>query len=548
MRYDNVSPAVWAGFFFIQGIDVTGNDSFYITTAIPYVNSTPHIGFALEIVQTDAFARYHRLREDRTYFLTGTDENALKNVQAAEKEGISTAELVERNSERFQGLREYLDLSFDQFIRTSCDPLHEAGAEKIWRAVKSKGDIYKQYYSGLYCVGCERYYDEAELIEGRCPEHKTVPELIEEENYFFRLSRYQDELYDLISSDRYRVVPESRKNEVLNFISRGLQDFSISRSEQRARGWGLRVPDDPSQVIYVWFDALTNYINALDYAHDGPLYREFWVDNPHRVHVVGKDIIRFHAIYWPAMLLSAGIPLPETLLVHGFVVVDDTKISKSLGNAIDPVALVGRYGTDAMRYYLLRVVSPTADANFNIEHFERVYNADLANDLGNLVNRTVSMLERYRNGCTPVVGDRTSLEEEVRLVAAHVRETVVESMDEFDPQSALNAIWDLIKRLNVYVEESAPWTLAKAEKNGDGAAAEQLDSTLYTLVESVRLIGALLEPLLSDTARKIRLQVGLVEEPEGEWSGRLQWGRLEAGTHVADPQPLFPRLEQAAAV
>ncbi|GAC1320508.1 MAG: methionine--tRNA ligase [Chloroflexota bacterium] len=522
---------------------VPAADRFYITTAIPYVNSKPHIGFALEIVQTDAFARYHRLRGDDTYFLTGTDDNSLTNVLAAEQEGIPTQELVNRNAQLFDALRLHLDLSFDQFIRTSVDERHAAGAQKLWQAVADAGDIYKQHYSGLYCVRCEQYYAESELIDGLCPEHQIPPELIEEENYFFRLSRYGDRLYNLISSDRYRVIPDSRKNEVLSFIARGLQDFSISRSQARARGWGIPVPDDPEQVMYVWFDALTNYITALDYAADGEVYRRYWAENSHRVHVIGKGIIRFHAIYWPAMLLSAGVPLPETLFVHGYITVGGTKMSKSLGNVVDPVELVKQYGMEAVRYYMLRAISPTGDANFTLENFEARYNADLANDLGNLVNRSASMIARYRDGIVPVPGDSDSLDSHVRELAHGAHETLVHAMDNFDPQSALNAVWDLVTRANKYAEESAPWALAKSARAGDAAAEARLDTSLYTLSESVRLIGAMLEPFLPETARRIRRQLGLPEDDGTEWRARLRWGGLAPGTRVERASPLFPRLE-----
>jgi len=522
-------------------------DRYYITTAIPYVNSTPHIGFALEITQTDSFARYRRLRGDDTYFLTGTDENSLTNVLAAEREGISTDKLVERNSQRFLDLREHLDLSFDQFIRTAADPLHKAGVERIWRAVQEAGDIYKKNYSGLYCVRCEQYYSSSELIDGMCPEHGIPPELIEEENYFFRLSRYADQLYDLISSDRYRVIPESRKNEVLSFISRGLDDFSVSRSRQRARDWGIPVPGDPSQVIYVWFDALTNYITALDYAHDGPKYRHYWVENPHRVHTIGKGIIRFHAIYWPAMLLSARVPLPETLFVHGYINVEGAKISKSLGNVVDPVELVKNWGTDAVRYYLLRAVSPTGDANFTHEYFQSLYESDLADKLGNLLNRTVSMIGRYRDGAIPAPDQTSDLERPLHELAAQLPAAVSDALDAYDPQTALEAIWELVTRTNKYVEESAPWTLAKQARTGDAEADGRLSTTLYTLAESLRLIATLLDPLLPSTARKIRQQLGLSAEEHEAWRARLQWGRTAAGTQVSRAEPIFPKLEQVAA-
>lgn len=520
-------------------------ETYYITTTIPYVNGAPHIGHAEEFVQTDAFSRYHRLRGDDTYALTGTDENALKNVQAADKEGISPRALVDRNSARFQALANSLDFQYDQFIRTAIDPRHRAGVEKIWRAVAASGDIYKKHYHGLYCVGCEQFYDEVELLDGLCPEHLTRPEEVEEENYFFRLSRYQHQLHDLISSDQLHIIPQTRKNEVLSFIDQGLQDFSISRSEERARGWGIRVPDDPSQVIYVWFDALINYVTALDFAADGALYQKYWVNNPHRVHALGKGVIRFHAVYWPAMLLSAGLPLPHTEFVHGYITLGGAKISKSLGNTIDPEELVREYGTEAVRYYLLRAVPPTGDHNFSYENFEARYNADLANDLGNLLNRTVSMIGRYRDGQVPAAGESTDLEQSLRDLAGRIPGRVDAAMERYDPQSALEAIWELVTRTNKYVEEVAPWTLAKAARGGDEAADGRLNTALATLAEAVRLIAAFLEPFLPATARRIDAQLGV--EPSGEWSARTRWNAVPPGTRVSKPEPLFPRLEAPVA-
>jgi methionyl-tRNA synthetase len=519
-------------------------DRYFITTTIPYVNGDPHIGHAEEFVQTDVFGRYHRLRGDDTYVLTGTDENALKNVQAAEKGGIPVQDLVQRNSQKFKDLATSLDFQFDQFIRTSVDPRHAAAAEKLWRAVDAHGDIYKKRYSGLYCVGCELYYNENELDEnGRCPEGHDPPELIEEENYFFRLSRYQDQLHDLISADRLLVIPRTRKNEVLSFISRGLQDFSVSRSRERASGWGIPVPDDPSQVIYVWFDALINYISALDYATEGELYQRFWIDNPNRTHALGKGVIRFHAIYWPAMLLSAGVPLPTTEFVHGYITLGGSKISKSLGNVIDPAELVRRYGTDAVRYYLLRAVTPTGDHNFTYEGFEARYTADLANDLGNLLNRTVSMIRRYREGVIPAPGDATGLENALRDVAERVPSAVRSALDEYDPQAALNSLWELVTATNKYVEDSAPWKLAGAAKKGEEGAHVRLSTVLYTLAEAVRVIAALLEPFLPSVASRMNDQLGL-ESGGTNWPSRYRWeGLVIEGTEVAEPAPMFPRLE-----
>jgi methionyl-tRNA synthetase len=371
---------------------------FYLTTTIPYVNARPHLGFALELVQADVLARHRRRRGDQVRFLTGTDDNSLKNVLAAEAEGLPTRELVDRNASAFQALREPLALSFDDFIRTSRDPRHHPGVERFWRACAAAGDLYRKQYQGLYCVGCEQFYTATELRDGRCPEHDTEPQLVAEENWFFRLSRYQNQLHDLISSGQLRVEPAARRNEVLGFIAAGLEDFSISRSQSRARGWGIPVPDDPEQVIYVWWDALGNYLTALDYAHRGQDYQHWWVHSDQRVHLLGKGVLRFHAVYWPAMLLSAGEPLPTDILVHDYLTVDGNKISKSTGTAIDPVALVDRFGTDSVRWWLLREEPRVGDADFTVDKLTARANRDLANDLGNLVNRVVSMLHRYRDG------------------------------------------------------------------------------------------------------------------------------------------------------
>jgi methionyl-tRNA synthetase len=523
-------------------------DRYYITTAIAYVNGRPHIGHALEFVQADCFARYHRLLGEDTYFLTGTDENALKNVQAAEAEGIPVAALVERNAQHFSELDRRLDVSYDQFIRTAADPRHTPGAQKLWIASDLAGDIYKKHYTGLYCVRCEKFLDPedpADMIDGLCAIHLIPPEEVEEENYFFRLSKYGDQLEELISSDRYRIIPETRKNEVLSFIRRGLRDFSISRSQERARGWGVPVPGDPSQVIYVWFDALANYITALDYANDGDLYETYWVMNPNRTHCIGKDIIRFHAIYWPAMLLSAGVPLPKTLFVHGFINSGGAKLSKSSGVVIDPAELSDRYGAEALRYYLLRGVNPTADTDYTPKNFEARYNADLANDLGNLLNRTVSMIGRYRGGVVPQPAEPGDLERSVAEVATRAIEQTCAALDRYDPQSALEATWELVTRTNRYVEESVPWQLSKAARNGDASADRQLDTALATLAQSLMTISALLEPFLPTTAERINAQLGF--EGAVTWEKRLSWEPLPPGTQVGTPQPIFPRLETPVA-
>jgi len=527
--------------------DSNPNNRWYVTTAIPYVNARPHIGFAFEVILTDALARYHRQRGEDVRFLTGTDENSLKNAQAAEKEGIPTAELVERNAAHFRALRESLNLSFDDFIRTSVETRHLEGVAKLWEACDRNGDIYSRPYKGLYCVGCEQFYTDDELIDGLCPEHLTRPELVEEKNYFFRLSRYADQLRELIESDQLKIIPQTRKNEVLAFIRGGLKDFSISRSRGRARDWGIPVPGDPDQVMYVWFDALGNYITALDYAHESKLYQSYWVENPNRVHVIGKGIVRFHAIYWPAMLLSAGVPLPTSIFVHSYVTIGGEKVSKSLGNVVDPVELAQTYGTDALRYYLLREVSPFEDGDFTLERFIRAYNAGLADQLGNLLNRVVSMVGRYYDGAAPTPGARA--EEDGRLigVAEGLPERIHTAIQRFDTQTALAAIWDLVGAANGYVEASAPWSLAKARKaeGAGGPAEERLATVLYNLVEALRLIAWYVRPFLPATADGIEAQLGLADGAAAV--GETAWGGYPAGTRLVGGPVLFPKFELPAA-
>jgi methionyl-tRNA synthetase len=524
----------------------TTTPHFYITTAIPYVNAKPHIGFALEVVLTDALARYHRWKGEDVRFLTGTDENSLKNVRAAEREGIPTQTLVDRYALEFYALREVLNLSFDDFIRTSVEPRHPAGVHRLWQACAQQGDIYTRSYRGLYCVGCEQFYTEDELTNGLCPEHLIAPEVVEEENYFFRLSRYADRLRELIETDQLRIVPQTRKNEVLSFLSGGLTDFSISRSRARAHGWGIPVPGDPDQVIYVWFDALGNYVTALGYAEDAPLYQRYWVHNPQRIHVIGKGIIRFHAVYWPAMLLSAGVPLPTTIFVHGYLTVGGEKISKSRGNSIDLLELASRYGTDALRYYLLREIPATEDGDFTIERFARAYNADLADQLGNLLQRVLGMVRRYYDGSVPAPGVPDDTDRHLVETALALRRRVDTALERLAPNEALAAIWVLVAAANKYVVEVQPWTLAKRRTEG-AVAEERLATTLYNLVEALRLVAQAVAPLLPATAAAIADQLGISLDTYGCWTETLTWGRYPAGTAVRPGEVLFPKLELAEA-
>jgi methionyl-tRNA synthetase len=465
---------------------------FYLSTALPYVNDSPHLGFALEIIQADVLARYHRLLGEEVLFLTGTDENSLKNVQSAKKEKIPVEKLVERNSKKFFELRSALNLSFDDFIRTT-EERHKKGVQKLWLACQK--DIYKKTYKGLYCIGCEEFYKEKELIKGCCPEHGTKPELIEEENYFFKLSKYQKQLKSLIEKDELKIIPETRKNEVLSFINSGLEDICISRSSERAQGWGIDVPGDPSQKVWVWFDALSNYINAVGYAGDEKKFNQWW---PADLHIIGKGILRFHAVYWPAMLLSAGISLPKKIFVHGYITSDGQKMSKSLGNVVDPFELVKKHGstsspqvgTDAVRYFLLREIPSAEDGDFTYEKFIERYNADLAKGLGNLLSRTLTLAKKFK--IKEVKSSKAIVESFLNIS----KEKYVKALKDFKFHESLVAIWEIIGSLDKYIDKEEPW------KGGD-KSIEVVSNSLSVLEE----IAKLLEPFLTQTSEKILKQL-----------------------------------------
>lgn len=467
-------------------------NKFYLTTAIPYVNAKPHLGFALELVQADCLARYYRSQGQDVFFLTGTDENALKNVQAAQKEGIPVQKLVEENAESFAELKKVLNLSNDAFIRTT-EKRHFAGAQKLWLTCK-KEDIYKRKYEGLYCLGCEEFKKEADLEKGLCPEHKKKPEMVAEENYFFRLSKYQNKLAQLVQSDQLKIVPQSRKNEVLSFIKQGLEDFSISRTKERTKGWGVPVPGDSSQVMYVWFDALSNYITALDYAGDGKLFKQYW---PADLHMIGKGILRFHALYWPAILLSAGLALPKAIFVHGYLTINGQKISKSLGKVIEPVEAKRKFGIDALRYYLLKEISPTQDGDFTWQRLSEAYNNELANELGNLVNRVVMMVKRYK---VKTLNSKLETLNKLKIQNSKIDKLI----EEFKFNEALEEIWKEIREANVSIEKNKPWELDRRQALD---ARRKLEKFLQKLTHDLWLTTYDLLPFLPKTAQKIRSQL-----------------------------------------
>src|SRR6266851_2225767 len=415
----------------------------YVTTTIPYVNARPHIGFALELVQADVLARYRRGRGDAVRFQAGTDDNSLKNVLAAEAAGVEIREFVDRNAEAFLALGDALSLTVDDVIRTSRDPRHRPGVERFWRACADAGDLYRQRYEGLYCTGCEQFYTPAELRDGRCPEHDTVPQQVTEENWFFRLSRYAGPLREAITTGRLCIEPAGRRNEVLAFIDGGLADFSVSRPAERAGGWGIPVPGDPGQVIYVWFDALCNYVTALDYGGDGEAYQRWWAGGGNRVHLLGKGVLRFHAVCWPAMLLSSGQPLPTGIFVHDYLTAGGRKISKSAAGvaAVEPAALAAEYGADAVRWWLLREVPRVGDADFTVGRLIARADDELANGLGNLVNRVVAMIVRYRDGRIPGPAPVPPGGEDLDAAIRQAGDLIAAALEEFDFRRATAAVW-----------------------------------------------------------------------------------------------------------
>ncbi len=471
---------------------------FYLTTAIPYVNSKPHIGHALEYVIADAIHRYYEISGFDVKIISGADENALKNLQAAQKVGIPIKKFLDQNSKIFKDFYKLLEVNLDVFRRTTDKRYHRPGVQKFWKLVEKSGDIYKKNYKGLYCVGCEEFVTKKDLKNGKCIYHNKKPEFVEEENYFFKLKKYQDRIRKLISSDEYEIIPKKRKKEVLSFIKRGLKDISISRTNERAKTIGIPVPSDNSQKIYVWFDALNVYQTAVGFGHEQSSWKKWW---PADLHIVGKDIIRFHAVYWPAMLLSAKLPLPKKLLVHGFVTSGGKKMSKTLGNVVDPYEVINKYGVEPFRYFLLSQIPTLDDGDFTWEKFEKIYKSDLADGLGNLVSRIAGLTKNF-----PFKASKNKK----RKISPDVRKHI----ENYQLDRALENIWRKIKQADTFINERGVWNLNPSQKK----------AALQNLVERIRQIAFDLKPFLPKTSEKIEKQF--------------------AGPEIKISKPLFPYVSK----
>jgi len=508
-------------------------DTFYVTTPIYYPNDVPHIGHAYTTVATDFVARYHRLRGERVFFLTGTDEHGKKVPQAARDQGLDPQSFVDQMEPRWREVWDRLDISFDDYIRTT-EPRHEAAVTRLLQAVHDNGrdDIYLGRYEGLYCVSCEAYYTEDELVEGKCPIHGSPVEAMSEENYFFRLSAYADRLLEHYQQRPEALEPESRRNEVLSLIKGGLRDFSISRT---SFAWGVPIPWDPAHVTYVWFDALTNYVTAAGYGRDEERFGRVW---PADVHFIGKDILRFHAVYWPAMLMAAGVDPPRCVWAHGFLLVGGEKMSKTKLTGIHPFELVDHFGVDAYRYYFLREIQFGQDGSFSWESMVDRYNADLANGLGNLASRVLAMIDGYFEGSVPEPG-ASAVEAELQRVIRTRGKRYQDRMGEVALSAALGAVWEIVDAANHYLVQWAPWKLAE-----DPARRAELAAVLYASAEVLRVLAVLISPAMPGAAARLWGQLGIGEPLGGQrLPEAASWGGLEPGTRVRRGDALFPRLE-----
>jgi methionyl-tRNA synthetase len=503
---------------------MAADHAFYVTTPIYYVNAAPHLGHAYTTIAADVMARHHRQRGEDVFFLTGTDEHGEPVADAAKAQGLEPKELADRNAERFKALAPRLDATNDFFIRTT-DPEHGRRVQEVLQRVYDNGYVHEGLYEGWYCPRCADFKVENEIEEGnRCPIHHIVLERHSEQNYFFQLSAFQERLEELYENRPDFVAPRVRYNEALSFIKSGLQDISLSRAQLT---WGVPVPWDPSHVFYVWFDALLNYYTALGFARDGEdLTDKFW---PATYHVIGKDILRFHTVFWPAMLMAADLPVPEHVFVHGYLLLDGEKMSKSLGNVLDPFEIIDRFGTDALRYYVLRDVSFGEDGSVSTTAFEQRYETELANEYGNLASRTLAMIARYRDGALP----QAEVDPELAPDFEGLADRIAERIDKVELTPALDDIWQRVRRLNRYVEEQAPWQLAK-----DPERAQDLDRVLHTLAEGLRVVTVLLAPWIPEASAKLLAALGT---PDTSLESAALGARTIGQTQPLEP--LFPKHE-----
>ncbi len=502
----------------------------YITTPIFYVNDQPHLGHAYSTIVADTYCRYRRLCGEDVRFQTGTDEHGDKIVQAADNADVSPREYVDRISSMFRDAWPLLNIKPDNFIRTT-DKDHMQTVQNILQMVYDKGDIYFSEYSGHYCKGCERFLTEKELIDGKCPDHLVAPEVISEQNYFFRMSKYQQWLIDHIGQNPDFITPERYRNEVLSFLKDPLEDLCISRPTSRLT-WGIPLPFDDRFVTYVWFDALINYLTGLGYP-DGENFARFWQEAEH---LIAKDILKPHAIFWPTMLRSMGLEPYKKLHVHGYWNVGETKMSKSLGNVIHPAEMVEEFGADTVRYFLLRDMSFGLDSGYSTDALVARQNADLANDLGNLFSRSLTMVAKFAQGKVPAAGTPEDIDRELADAAVKMLATYRREMDNFSFNKALSAVWEVISRANKYIVENAPWELAK-----DEGKQQRLDTVFYYLLETLRLIALTIEPVMPETALKMRQALAINDAPN--LTDQAQWGLLKEGTEIKPPPALFPRLD-----